>query len=470
MKTKNKVSASLEIAIVLCSLFLVALPTIAADQTQEMQKASASEVTTASEDDYVLGIYGNANEDDTIDMRDLTYVKLIFFGKKPETELADAKYDGKINPLDFIQIKLIIVGKEKELTYVDLSGEAETVNKPIERLMDYSAGYATEVMRALDATDKTVAVCSSITNNDIFFPELSKLPSVGGSWYTPDYEAILTKNPDAFIEYVYSERCWKTKKETYKEKLLGVHIISLSFVSPMSDELTETGGGAGERSGLIENARKLGYILDKEDEADEFCDWYGGYLDLITSRTEGLSEDQKPRVFTAWLGDYKFCKGAYCQVVTLAGGIDLLEGLPSYYGTVDPEWLMEQNPDFIMRHGPYPYYSYGEDDPSEMIAIRDNILNLPELTNVNAVKNGNVYVHTSKTASGPHTIVLTVYYAKLFHPELFEDLDPEAIHQEYLDSFQHLDYDLDEHGIFVYPPIEIDGGLAGIPDKYKGQI
>jgi hypothetical protein len=85
MKKKNNMLALLEIAIVLCSLFLVALPATA---------------IAAEQDDYVLSIYGNANEDDTIDMRDLTYVKLIFFGKKPETELADAKYDGKINPLE----------------------------------------------------------------------------------------------------------------------------------------------------------------------------------------------------------------------------------------------------------------------------------------------------------------------------------------------------------------------------------
>ncbi|RLI05030.1 hypothetical protein DRO22_03350, partial [Candidatus Bathyarchaeota archaeon] len=105
MRTKNKVFILVEIAVVLCSMLLVAIPGIAAEQNT--QKVYA----TALEDDYVLGIYGNANEDDTIDMRDLTYVKLIFFGKKPETELADAKYDGKINPLDFVQIKLIIVGK-----------------------------------------------------------------------------------------------------------------------------------------------------------------------------------------------------------------------------------------------------------------------------------------------------------------------------------------------------------------------
>ncbi len=44
--------------------------------------------------------------------------------------------------------------------------------------------------------------------------------------------------------------------------------------------------------------------------------------------------------------------------------------------------------------------------------------------------------------------------AKWFHPELFEDLDPQAIHQEYVTEFQGLDYDLSEHGVFVYPPLE----------------
>jgi iron complex transport system substrate-binding protein len=42
------------------------------------------------------------------------------------------------------------------------------------------------------------------------------------------------------------------------------------------------------------------------------------------------------------------------------------------------------------------------------------------------------------------------YLAKWFHPDLFEDLDPKAIHQEYLTEFQGLDYKLEEHGTFVY--------------------
>ncbi len=44
--------------------------------------------------------------------------------------------------------------------------------------------------------------------------------------------------------------------------------------------------------------------------------------------------------------------------------------------------------------------------------------------------------------------------AKWLYPDLFEDLDPEAFHQEYLTEYQRLDYDLSEHGVFVYPPLD----------------
>ena len=55
--------------------------------------------------------FGDANEDGAIDIKDVTYVKLIIFGKKSTTELADANQDGRINVGDVIQIKLIILRK-----------------------------------------------------------------------------------------------------------------------------------------------------------------------------------------------------------------------------------------------------------------------------------------------------------------------------------------------------------------------
>ena len=47
--------------------------------------------------DFTLGVFGNANEDGTINMRDVTYTELIILEYRDQTELADGKYDGKIN-------------------------------------------------------------------------------------------------------------------------------------------------------------------------------------------------------------------------------------------------------------------------------------------------------------------------------------------------------------------------------------
>ena len=430
MKTKNKLLAAVEIAIVLCSVLFMALPAIAAGQTT--QKVSATEVTTASEDDYVLGIYGNANEDDTIDMRDLTYVKLIFFGKKPETELADAKYDGKINPLDFIQIKLIIVGKEKELTIVDAYERIVTVKKPIERAV-MTWDFFVPPMRVFGTLDKIVGVADSIP---LKYPELSKLPSVGG--YPSDYEAILSLNPDTVLV------AWTAAEDA--EKLPGIPVVSLSLTKPES---------------LIEELVKLSYIFDKRDKASYYIDdFHDKYVDLIKERIEGLSEEEKPKVYVErWTGDYYAYlggSGAH-QMINICGGRNIFADILGNNACVNPEEVLKMNPDVIIKQDTTDS-GYNVDDPAKIEVLRKSIMNRPELAKVTAVKNGKVYIMGRVLCYGMVHPVALAYWAKWFHPDLFEDLDPQAIHQEYLTEFQGLDYDLDEHGVFAYHPEEHPNG------------
>ena len=434
MKTRTKLLASLEIAIVLCSLFLMALPLPAIAAEQTTQKISANTITTASEDDYALGVYGNANEDDTIDMRDLTYVKLIFFGKKPETELADAKYDGKINPLDFIQIKLIIVGKEKELTVIDSCDRIVTVKKPVKKILPFTTA-STETSKILKAQDKVVCVSKSIIEKKTFFPELSKLPNVG-SYTEPDYEKIFELKPDIVI--VYPSYTPKLEK---KLEPAGITVVSLDCYKPLT---------------VIDEVKKLGYILDKRDEAEEFADFYKGVLNPIKEKVEKLSEEDKPRVFYHYYKYKTVSKGGiYHGHIATAGGINIAADLPGENIKVDPEWVIVQNSDIIVWHT-YPSMAscgYGEDDPSEMKALRDTIMN-SELAIVDAVKNERVYLIFAELMYSSRHPVAIVYMAKWFHPELFEDLNPQANHQEYLTRFQGLDIDLDKKGVFVYPPFE----------------
>ena len=85
--------------------------------------------------------------------------------------------------------------------------------------------------------------------------------------------------------------------------------------------------------------------------------------------------------------------------------------------------------------------------------MQKDFLNNSDMAGVDAVKNGHVYMISEFISIGGASGLLgAAYQAKQFHPDLFKDLDPRLIHQEYLDKFQGVDYDIKEHeGAFIYP-------------------
>ena len=442
MKTKNKMIALVEIAIVLCSVFLVAtLPAIAADQTT--QKVSA---TTVSEDDSTLDIYGNANEDDTIDMRDVTYIKLIIFGKRDETQLADACYDGEIDVGDIIQTKLIILGREGKLTVEDDFGEAISFSLPIERFIYHGHNtYVYETLRALNVADRIVGCTHRFVApggwyySENYFPELVGLTDVG-MLKSPDYEVINELKPDAVI----------TDVERYldREKMPGIPVIAMDV----------------RLAQFAENTRKYGYIFDKREEAEEYINWYKGWENLLTERTEELSEDEKPLVFLTWWwfpsGVYKsfavYGKDHYRSVmVRMAGGNNIGDEISgSGSVTVDPEWLIERNLEVIVFAVGPQHLGYDVEDATEAKALRDGFLSLTDWAEVDAVKNKRVYLVSGGNllVGGASGLIGCVYWAKWFYPDLFKDIDPQEMHQEFVTKYQHLDLNVREDCKSIYPP------------------
>jgi iron complex transport system substrate-binding protein len=443
---KTKMIAMVEIAIVLCSVFLVAIPAIAADQNT--QKVSANTITTASEDDFVLGIYGNANEDDTIDMGDVVYIKLAIFGKKPKTTLADAKYDDRINVLDVIQTKLIILGKEKKLTVIDSADRIVTVSKPVERIVPFiPAGY--ETLRSLKVpTDRIVGITSGwYWVDSVLFPEISEIPRVGKKT-NPDIEAILHLQPDVIIIPM----------------VMGSSDLPF-IISKLEDfELTVLAFSCFSRANKPYDphcypgeVRKLGYIFDKEVEAEEFIDWYESIVNTIYERVEGIPEEDKPKVYFEHSGAYR-SRAGYPVWIKRTGGIDIFEEHPGR--RFDPEAVIDRDPEIIIKLAKQDTCGYSMDvnDIAKIKEVIDEVMSRPELQREPAVINrkvyawGNVINMDSGSGNGARKpFLLPVYWAKWFHPELFKDLDPKAIHQEYLTRFQGLDIDLDKQGVFAYP-------------------
>lgn len=431
-------------------------------------------VASASEE-YTLGVFGNANEDDTIDLNDVEYTASVILGLDDQTQLADAKYDGEVDILDMIQTELIILGKQNELTIDDGTGETVTVEMPVKRILVEYTDNA-ELVRILNAKDRVIAVDYLIAHTEIQFPELSKLPCIG-NMFKPDYEAVLNVNPDLLLTF-------SNEIDEKKEKLPDTAVVHLGLYYP---DLFNP-----EESQFTNGVRKLGYLLNAIEAAVEYINWRIALIDDIRSRTQKLSEGEKPRVFICSYGDIiaeKKTFRTYAMIDTLtqmsiaAGGKNIAEDLPEFAGpkngiTVDSEWVIEKDPEFIIIHAVRytwggstmePSHGYDEDNPSGMKEhLIDQLISRPEMANVTAVKTGNVYVMSGNFRNDATGGSLgSAYMARLFHPDLFANLDPEAIHQEYLTDFQGLDYDLNEHGVFVYPPIEINSGLAGIPDRYR---
>jgi len=136
----------------------------------------------------------------------------------------------------------------------------------------------------------------------------------------------------------------------------------------------------------------------------------------------------------------------------MAGGKNIFDDLSGEAITIDPESVVERNPEFIIwKISNIGGYTLDKNETVKFQEKQNEILSRPELSNVSAVKNKNVYILSSDVFFGGRYFLSIIYMAKWFHPDLFRDIDPKDIHQEYLTRFQHLDYDLDQQGVFVYP-------------------
>ena len=343
---------------------------------------------------------------------------------------------GKISTADFEYIRHVHF--EYPRTITDSAGHEITFWKPVERIVCFSSD-AYEVLKSLKAHELVVGIDGYSMMKEAYFPELDSTTSIG--IYPYDMEVVMGLSPDLVLRGAYGGYGEDTKKRLE----LGDPRITVALLDFW------------EQSTYVDEIRKLGYILEKEDEAEEYLEFYSGHIDRITKAVETLSNDEKPRVYLESPTDYSsYAEGDDWRFnrLELAGGYNIFGDSPVRYPTVDPESVLVKDPEIVLKYfgyGDLRFGGYYDDDPTAPEALRQKMIGRPGWENITAVKNGQVYVLSNEILGGASHLVGIAYLAKLFQPELFRDMDPIAIHQEYLTRFQGLDYDVREHGIFIYP-------------------
>ena len=367
-------------------------------------------------------IYGNANEDDVLDMRDVTYIKLVIFGKKPATTFADANNDGKISMLDIGQTKLIILGKEKKLTLIDQADRTVAINRPVERVASLVPGVTRVVIPVAGGVHNLVGVSNFVRTlgraNFIYvqaYPELLELPGIGWSGQE-SMELIVSIKPD--VVFVTSEHA-----DTI-QGITGIPTVSVSVNTCFEGE-----------GCIFESYRLVGRVMGKEEGAEELISFINDELDKVRTVTSDIPD--KPKVYFTHIhmaSDITRAVTVY-DPLDIAGGINVASELsPTWISSVvdiNKEKIVEWNPDIILIHGSGKTHEFSI----------ESTLNDPVLQTVNAVKNKRIYYTRGWYVYwDPTSGVTEVFYlAKLFHPDKFEDLDVEKEGNAIMERFYGAD-------------------------------
>jgi iron complex transport system substrate-binding protein len=405
-------------------------------------------ILSATAQEFTLDIFGNANGDDLIDEEDISYLQGILDGENEKTDLSDANNDGKVDENDIDQIEQIINGTQEELVVLDAQGKPVEFKGEVNRIILIPHNhYLYETMRSIGAKDDVVGITDAFVNmsnkwdsSSRFYPELSGIESIG-TIDEPDREKIISLKPDAIFTDGHS-----TGLEESVD-LFGIPIIAMDV------NLTN----------FEKNARAYGYILNKREKAEEYISWWKSWEDKIDGPLSQLSEDEKPIVLATFYNSpgitsfYLIGEASMrADVIRKAGVRNLgdVAGINNSGANVDPEWVLEQNPPNILLITGNRYMGYDILNSSIVSDLRDEFMERSDISGLDAVKNGNVYMASGLISiGGANGLLGAVYHAKEFHPELFSDLDPKEMHQEYLNKFQGIDFDMDKEGLFVYPSV-----------------
>jgi len=207
------------------------------------------------------------------------------------------------------------------------AGETKPFDKPQGKLRIVSlAPSVTEILFDLKVGDCLVGA----TEHCDFPPAAKTIPRVGGLGQ-PSVEKVLALAPDMVIATEFER---KDVADALRRS--GIPVIEMKIRNFAE---------------LFEAIRKVGEAVRQPERAARKVEAMQAELDAVAKRFAGIPRDRRPRVFIEIWSDPIMTAGAKSfldEVVTRAGGVNVAHGVDREYPTVNPENVIEWNPDVIL--------------------------------------------------------------------------------------------------------------------------
>ena len=345
------------------------------------------------------------------------------------------------------------VQNSKPIEITDVTGRTVTLKKPAERVVLQwgGAGGPFFTISALMGKDTPKVIAGMDTSLQDYradmwkhftaeMPELAKIPVVGTIGdKTFNAEQVVALNPDVIFIPVDLKDQYESDAKA-KMDAAGIQTIYIDY-----------------HAEKLESHQKsidaIGKALGKEERAAEIKKFYTDRVTRVLDRVSKINKP-KPTVYievgingpeefgNSFSGNYSW--GA---LATMAGADVITKDVIKKTSPINPEFILEKNPDIIMIMGSYwtkkptsMRLGFEATEDSSQALLKAFTTERQGWSELKAVENKQVYSAHHGLPREVFDAAVFEYLAKTFYPEEFEDVDPEATLKEFYDKFLPFSY------------------------------
>ena len=341
----------------------------------------------------------------------------------------------------------------KPIEITDVTGRTVTLKKPAERVvLQWSgAGGPFFTISALMGKDTPKVIAGMDTSLQDYradmwkhftteMPELAKIPVVGTIGdKTFNAEQVVALNPDVIFIPVDLKDQYESDAKA-KMDAAGIQTIYIDYHAEKLESHQKS-------------IEAIGKALGKEERAAEISKFY---TDRVTRVLDRVSKINKPKP-TVYLevgmnGPEEFGNSfssnySWGALATMAGADVITKDVIKKTSPINPEFILEKNPDIIMIMGSYwpkkptsMRLGFEATEASSQALLKAFTTERQGWSELKAVENKQVYSAHHGLPREVFDAAVFEYLAKTFYPEEFADVDPEATLKEFYDKFLPFSY------------------------------
>lgn len=341
----------------------------------------------------------------------------------------------------------------KPIEITDVTGRTVTLKKPAERVvLQWSgAGGPFFTISALMGKDTPKVIAGMDTSLQDYradmwkhftteMPELAKIPVVGTVGdKTFNAEQVVALNPDVIFIPVDLKDQYESDAKA-KMDAAGIQTIYIDYHAEKLESHQKS-------------IEAIGKALGKEERAAEINKFYTERVTRVLDRVSKINKP-KPTVYleVGMNGPEEFGNSfssnySWGALATMAGADVITKDVIKKTSPINPEFILEKNPDIMMIMGSYwpkkptsMRLGFEATEASSQELLKAFTIERQGWSELKAVENKQVYSAHHGLPREVFDAAVFEYLAKTFYPEEFADVDPEATLKEFYDKFLPFSY------------------------------